>query len=63
MRTAAKRRARDRAAELEAELLGLQALDELALYNARDELDRYYAELLGDVEAELEPDPFYDVLR
>jgi hypothetical protein len=63
VRTAAKRRARDRRAELEAELLGLQALDELALYDARHELDRYYAELLGELEAELAPGPWWDVVR
>lgn len=63
MRTSAKRRASERAAELRLELLALESLDELALYGARDELDRYYAELLAETEAELEPAPWWRVLR
>lgn len=52
MRTSSKRLSLLRTVELERELGALLALVELELYRAGAELDRWYAELEAELEAE-----------
>ena len=58
MRTSAKRLSLVRTVELETELVELLALVELELYRAGAELDRWHAELMEEVYADiLRPKP------